>query len=301
MKAGTANVLTMNALRAAMLVGIVALTACTESFDLTLNYQTKSTPTEALVIDNAAGSVRLRRTGAGGAISGTVKIHASGFDKASQARAAAEQVEIGERINGGELVLTVEIPQAQRNKFFVVTFDLWVPDNLIVSSITDTGRVSINGLTVAEVDTTLGEVALAFTSSPAGKATVVRTSDGLVTLDSHEGDVDIATTNAPLELFSVAGNVRASTTQGDITARLVPPPGGEVFLSTTNAPIDLSVPREFGARLLAVTSAPGAVFISSDLIFRPSNSFPDQAEGTLGNGAGRVDVRTTGADIAIHR
>ena len=81
----------------------------------------------------------------------------------------------------------------------------------------------------------------------------------------------------------------------------IPPPGGEVFLATTNAPIDLSLPREFGARLLAVTSAPGAVFISSDLVFRPNASFPDQAEGTLGNGAGRVDLRTTGADISVHR
>jgi len=278
-----------------------ALSACTESFDLSLTYEPQVTPTEALVIDNVQGSVRLRRTGAGGTISGSLKIHAAGFDKVEQAKVAAQQVEIVERLNGGELVLVVQIPAEHRNKTFSVTFDLLVPDNLMVSSITDAGRVSINGLIVGEGDTSQGEVDLAFTSSRPGERTVVRTSDGLVTVDSHEGDLDIATTNAPIDLFSVAGNVRASTTQGPITGRLIPPPGGEVFLATTNSPIDLSVPREFGARLLAVTSAPGAVFVSSDLVFRPNGSFPDQAEGTLGNGAGRVDLRTTGADISVHR
>lgn len=291
------------AMRAAMLVGLclTALSACTESFDLSLTYSPQAKPTSALVIDNAAGAVRLRRTGAGGTISGTVKIRASGFDNKSQAKAAAEQVEIVEHLNGGELVLSVQIPPGSRNKIFAVTFDLLVPEDLTVSSFTDTGRVNINGLTVAEVDTTLGEVELAFTRSPIDAMTVVRTSDALVSVDSHEGDLDIATTNASVELFSVAGNVRASTTQGPITGRLVPPRGGEVFLATTNSPIDLSVPREYGARLLAVTSAPGAVFIGSDLQFRPNGSFPDQAEGTLGDGAGRLDVRTSGADISIHR
>lgn len=122
-----------------------------------------------------------------------------------------------------------------------------------------------------------------------------------MTIDSHDGDLDILTTNAPLDLFSVAGNVRATTTQGPITARVLPPNRGEVILATTNAPIDLSVPRDFGAELIAVTSAPGAVFISSNWVPTPRRSFPDQAEGTLGNGAGRVDLRTIGADIAVHR
>jgi hypothetical protein len=41
--------------------------------------------------------------------------------------------------------------------------------------------------------------------------------------------------------------------------------------------------------------------VSSDLNFRPTGSAPNQAEGVLGNGAGRVDVRTISGDIFIHR
>ncbi len=288
-------------MKAALLVlSFGMLAACTESFDLTRQFSAKDLPSDALVIDNVAGNVRLRK-GSAGAISGTVRIHAAGFDKSSQARAAAEQVAFVERIEGGELVVSVVLPEAHRNKVFAVNIDLEVPEGLVVSAFTDAGRVNIEGLLVHEIDTARGDVDLAFTGSLIDEEASIRTSDGRVTIDSHDGDLDILTTNAPLDLFSVAGNVRATTTQGPITARVLPPNRGEVILATTNAPIDLSVPRDFGAELIAVTSAPGAVFISGDLIFTPRRSFPDQAEGTLGNGAGRVDLRTIGADIAVHR
>ena len=289
-------------MKAAMLVmSFAMLAACTESFDLTRQFTAKEMPSDALIIDNLAGSVRLRKVNTGGPISGTVKIHAAGFDKSSQARAAAEQVSLVERIEGGQLVVSVVVPAAHRNKTFAVSIDLDVPADLVVSAFTDAGRVSIEGLLVDEIDTTLGDVDLRFTASLLDEEASIRTNDGRVSVDSHEGDLDILTTNAPLELFSIAGNVRASTTQFPITARVLPPERGEVILATTNAPIDVSVPRDFGAQLIAVTSAPGAVFISGDLIFTPRRSFPDQAEGTLGNGAGRVDLRTVGADISIHR
>ncbi len=287
-------------LSALSILALAALGACTESFDLTLSYQTRATPERALTIDNVQGGVRLVRGAPGTPIAGTVKIHAAGFDEKSDARLAAQEVEIAESLQGDELVLVVQIPAQHRNKTFAVTFDLSVPDNLVTSVVTDNGRVSVNGLMVAEIDTTNAEIDLAFTAAPPGATTLIRTNDGRVVAESHEGPLDVATSNAPVELFSIAGNTRVSTTQGAIVARILPPRAGEVFLATTNAPIDLGLPRDFGARLLAVTSNPGAVFIE-DLIFTPTGSFPNQAEGILGDGAGRVDVRTIAADISLHR
>lgn len=283
-----------------VILSLATLSACTESFDLSLTWQAEASPTSAFTIDNVQGSVRLRKTAPGSKISGVVKIHAAGFDKEADAKLAAEAVELRETLNGGELVVSVELPASGRNKTFTVAFDLLVPEDLVVSVITDNGRISVDGLTVAQLDTTFGEIDLAFTRAPAGGETTLRTSDGPVRADSHEGDLDVATTNANVELFSIAGNTRVLTTQGAIAARILPPRAGEVFLSTTNAPIDLGLPRDYGARLLAVTSAPGVVSVS-DLVFNPTGSFPDQAEGVLGDGAGRVDLRTTNADIFIHR
>lgn len=285
----------------ALLVVGLGGAGCTESFDLTFNYQAAQTPAVALRVDNLQGSVRLKKGAVGSAISGRVKVHAAGFDKESQAKAAAEAVEVVENMNGDELVLSVGLPASGRSKTFDVTFDLSVPENLSVAVVTDNGRVSIDGLAVTEVDTTNGPVDLVFTAAVGDDETTVRTQNGAVSVDAHEGAIDVLTTNAVIDIFDVAGDARASTTNAPITARVIPPPGGEVILSTTNAPIDLALPRDFGARLIAVTSSPGVIAISSDLRFTPTGGFPGQAEGVLGDGAGRVDVRTTLEDVFIHR
>lgn len=60
-------------MKAALLVlSFGMLAACTESFDLTRQFSAKDLPSDALVIDNVAGNVRLRK-GSAGAISGTVE------------------------------------------------------------------------------------------------------------------------------------------------------------------------------------------------------------------------------------
>lgn len=70
-----------------------------------------------------------------------------------------------ERIEGGELVVSVVLPEAHRNKVFAVNIDLEVPEGLVVSAFTDAGRVNIEGLLVHEIDTARGDVDLAFTGS----------------------------------------------------------------------------------------------------------------------------------------
>ncbi|MBL8783785.1 MAG: DUF4097 family beta strand repeat protein [Deltaproteobacteria bacterium] len=289
--------------RAAWVLGLamMCLSACTESFDLSFTWTSEVAPQRSVTVDNIDGNVRLRKGPAGSQVTGTIKVHAAGFKEKAQAEEAAKNVQIVETVESGNLVLSVAIPAEHRNKTFNLTFDLLVPENAAVSVVTDNGRVSVTGLTVGNIDTTNAPVDLAFTKAPLGVAASIRTNDGPVTADSHDGAIDVATSNAPVELFSIAGNTRVSTTNGHIQVRAIPPLAGEVFLATTNAEIDLGVPRDFGARVLAVTSAPGSVSVSSDLNFRPTGSAPNQAEGVLGNGAGRVDVRTISGDIFIHR
>ena len=104
------------------------------------------------------------------------------------------------------------------------------------------------------------------------------------------------------------GAVNALAREGGLSSTMWAGPGrtGPVSLKLGYAgdgfgyAVDLGLPREFGARLLAVTSHPGVIAVT-DLPFTPTGSFPDQAEGILGNGAGRVDLRTSGADIFVHR
>lgn len=281
-------------------LSLAGLAACTESYDLSLSWKSDAVPVGALSIDNIDGSVRLSRGAPGTQVTGIVKIRAAGFDKKEQARAAAEAVRILEAQTAAGMTLDVAIPAEHRNKTFSVTLDLSVPEGVEVSVTTDNGRLSINGLPVGELDTTNADIDLQFTKALAGKTSRLKTNNGLVTVDSHDGAIDASTSNADIRLFSINGSTRGTTTNGFIEARVFPEVGGDVFLATTNNGIALSLSPSFGAQLLAVTTEPGRITIA-DLPFSPRGSFPGQAEGVLGDGRGRVDVRTTAGDIFIGR
>ena len=291
-----------NPLRVTLVMALMlVISACTESYDLSLTYTSEGVPRGVLSIDNIDGSVRLQRGAVGSRVQGTLRIRASGFDKEAQAKQAAEGVRILETVSAGALSLAVAIPAEHRNKTFSVTLDLTVPEGTEVSVTTDNGRISVNGLPVGVLDTTSGDVDLQFTSAVGTTTSTIKTNDGLVTVDSHDGPLDASTSNADLRLFSINGSTRATTTNGFIEARIFPPEGGDIFLATTNNGIDLSLSSSFGAQLLAVTTEPGAIGIAANLRFTPRRTFPGQLEGVIGDGRGRIDVRTTVGDVFIGR
>ncbi|MCC6623591.1 MAG: hypothetical protein IT385_20200 [Deltaproteobacteria bacterium] len=268
--------------------------ACTESAEVRFDFTSQARPTRSVTIDNFEGSVKITKGQVGSAVTGRVRVVAAGFDKEAQARDAAAQVTISEAGTAEDLELVVLVPQTRGAKTFDVDMDLTVPDGVLVNVTTDHGSIAVDSLPIGTLDTTDGPITTRFTS---GEATL-RTEGFPITMESHVGDVDVRTSSAPIELISVAGNARATTTLGHVSARVTPPTGGEVFIATTASPVELITPREFGARLLAVTSGQGLVVVEG-LPFTPRASPPFQAEGTIGNGAGIIDVRTTDADIVV--
>ncbi|MFO0748537.1 MAG: hypothetical protein U1F43_23155 [Myxococcota bacterium] len=274
---------------------VLGLGACTESASISFDFTSQAKPTVNLSVDNISGSVRLTKGAAGSAVTGRVHVTASGFDTKGQAKDAALDVRIREEGTAQDLALVVDAPRVGSSKIFDVDLDLAVPDGVAVNVRSDNGSIRVEGLPVIKLDTTSGEIEMRFTSGPAAAVT----NDFPIVIESHQGDLDVRTSNAPMDLISIAGNVNARTTNGAIEARITPPADGEVFLATTNAPVQLTLPTTYGARLLAVTSGAGSVFVRG-LPFTPSGSFPGQAEGIIGNGAGIVDVRTNDADIEIN-
>ena len=242
---------------------LVLASACTESYNLSASWQSSGIPTTALSIDNIDGNVRLSRGAAGAPVSGTLRIRASGFDKESQAKDAAQRVQVLERIENGVMQLDVAIPAEHRNKTFNVSLDLSVPPGVEVSVMTDNGRVSVNGLPVDEIDTTYGEIDLQFTTAIAGRTSVVKTNNGAVTVDSHDGPLDASTSNGNMRLFSVNGSTRGTTTNGYIEARIFPEDRGNIFLATSNGDVTLAIAPGFGAQVVAVTTSPTKVAVRS--------------------------------------
>jgi hypothetical protein len=272
----------------------LATAACTESASVSFNFTSSTVPTNVLSVVNVEGPVRLVSGPPGTAIEGTVRVLASGFKESRDAENAARQVVVSEIGQADNLSLEVRIP-IEYNRFrFTTSLDLRVPEDVFVTVRTDNGRVTIERLAVDLVETSRADVAMVFTAGDA----VVRTSDAPVVIESHEGSVDVRTSNAPVELISIFGDARALTTNGFVSARVTPFADGELLLSTTNADVDLIIPRDFGAQVLAVTSDTGVVAVQN-LPFRPTASPPWQAEGIIGNGLGLIDIRTTIGDIVI--
>lgn len=271
--------------------------ACTESATATFVFTSEATPTGIVSFNNISGSVHLTRGPAGGSITGTVRVTASGFDSKGQARAAADDVRLVENGTPAELVIDVTVPREARGKVFDVDLELQVPDDVRVEVATDNGSIRVENLAVTVLDTTNGPIDMRFTS---GNALAV-TNNGTVVVEGHQGDLDVRTTNAPIDLISIQGNLAASTVNARIDARVTPnPSNGDVRLATTGGPIQVTIPRATNGRLTGTTTAPGLVFIEQTLDYARDTFGPGFESGFLGSGQGvLIDARTTVSDIVI--
>ena len=279
---------------AGLLAAAALATGCTYTVDETYTFQSAAAPVGDLTVTTFNGSIVLTRDNAATRVHGTITVRASGYDSRAQAVEATRRVTLFESGDAAHLDLTVLPPSGTSRDRFGADLDLFVPPDVRVTALTNDGAILVDGLRTARLETDRGQIELRFTRG----ATEIRTADAPVIVDSHDGALNVATRNAPIDLFSVVGDLQARTTNGFITCRALPPYGAELVLSTTNAGVDLTLPFDFGAELVATTTA-GNIYVEG-LDFYATYDAPGQLEGELYDGAGLVDVRTTAADIAIH-
>lgn len=127
----------------------------------------------------------------------------------------------------------------------------------------------------------------------------IQTANGAVTVRQVTGHIVAETTAQPIEVIDVTGNVQAQTQDADITLQVVPPADGFVTAETTNGNIDLAIPVNIGAEL-RLDAREGT--ISADLGgFSVTNlSVNSQLlTGTLNEGGGRIEARTTAGEIVF--
>lgn len=280
------------------IVAMTALlaTACTHSARDRFVFESVAEPTGKLFIETFDGAVNVEVDPGARRIRGVVEVLAAGFDDSGQARQAASEVRLVESGPPQDLSLTVDLPPtSRRTERFEVNLNLTVPIGVTVSVVTDNAPIRVVALPVLALETTRGSVELVDTEGLAR----IRTDNGHITVDGHTGEIDAVTLNAPVDLYGVIGNVDVVTANGPVTARVLPPRGGEVRLATTNGVIDVAVPFDFGAQLFATTSA--APITIDGLDFYPTYEGPDQLQGELFDGFGRMDLRTTNAPISVHR
>mgnify|MGYP001275664825 FL=1 len=119
------------------------------------------------------------------------------------------------------------------------------------------------------------------------------TTNGEIRVENLDGELILHTTNGDVE--ADGGAIRLldmQTTNGDLRvegARIE----GDWKLSTTNGEVELSLPKQSDARLMASTD------IGSIEVDPPFASEGTTAKGTVGNGTHLIEVSTTIGDIIV--
>ena len=126
----------------------------------------------------------------------------------------------------------------------------------------------------------------------------IRTTNGAVKIEEVFGNILARTTNGAVNLENVNGNAIAKTTNGSVKASFIKfQKHNEIELRSTNGRIYLELPENTSARLSARTTNGK---ISTDFPVNVLGGLSSRKiEGTIGNGNGKIDLRTTNGSITI--
>lgn len=109
--------------------------------------------------------------------------------------------------------------------------------------------------------------------------------------------VDATQVNGNVIVEDIVGFVTVSAENGSIDATATLPPGGAIMLSTVNGDIDLGIPASTSAELSALVEFGAITWDHLDL--RNTVSTSRSLTGTLGDGAGLIDLDTRNGNIHV--
>lgn len=124
------------------------------------------------------------------------------------------------------------------------------------------------------------------------------TQNGGVSAEDVEGNLDFQAMNGGIRVDNVAGDVRGETTNGGISASLSGSSwrGKGLDLQTTNGGINLTIPREYNARLETGTTNGG---MRIDFPVTVQGRIGKRIHTQLGTGGPLVRVITTNGGVRI--
>lgn len=178
-----------------------------------------------------------------------------------------------------------------------VSFTVQLPAGVQVEAMTGNGDIAINGGgNRVNAKTGNGKVLISDTD---GRVTA-NTGNGEIIVDKVRGEVKASTGNGNVSVSTSTGPVNASTGNGDITVSMDRVErAAEMQFSTGNGEITLAVPEDFGAELDAST---GSGRVTTQLPMRIQGRIdPRHIRGTLGDGGGRLSLRSGNGDIEVRR
>lgn len=187
----------------------------------------------------------------------------------------ADRIDYDARQFGNSIQVTASRNGSRFGQSPVADIEITAPSNAVLVLVTQNGALEVRNFT-AGAD--------------------LRTSNGRITVEGMSGSLEADTSNGPIEVSGHTGSAMLETSNGRITysGRLVA--GSENEMRTSNGSVSVDLDGEPGIELDASTSN-GSV--STDFPITIGSSGDNHLEGTIGDGAARLIIRTSNGSIAV--
>jgi DUF4097 and DUF4098 domain-containing protein YvlB len=249
-----------------------------EHYETTVQLSASMAGLEQIKIDTSFGSVKI--TGADDATecnaTATINGQAPTVDEARQ---LAEQTKITFSTEGKVLVFKVEKPNVSGNRSIGVSYDVTVPARTGIKCETSFGAVELKNIT-GDID--------------------AKTSFGKINAENITGRLQLDTSYGEVYCKGITtGDFRANTSFGkmDIAFSAACPADIRARIDTSFGEVIVDMPSNFAGDVAVETSFGS---IKTDLPITVKGDFGrDRLNGTIGQGKGKMDIKTSFGSIKI--
>lgn len=142
-----------------------------------------------------------------------------------------------------------------------------------------------------EARTSDGDISL---GTVVGPRIALRTSDGDIDTESLEAEsIEAGTSDGHLSLGTVSGELRATTSSGDISVTLLDP--AETFLKSSDGDITIEFPEDFSSDVYAKAERVRLNFEFNGEVRK------NEADGRIGNGGPLLEARSSDGTITLRK
>ena len=197
-----------------------------------------------------------------------------------EAQQLAEEVKVTLERSADALTVKIDKPTTSSGESISVNLDIMVPRSCNLDLTTHNGPIQ--------------------TSDISGEATC-ESHNGPITGERMSGDLRLTTHNGAIVAGNVSGNLQAETHNGRVKASYAEqaPSAPNVSITTHNGEIRFTPPKDFSASV-TISVHNGAV--STDLPLTVVGEVTRQRmNGTIGNGEGRLELKSHNGSIKIQK
>ncbi|MHC4553271.1 MAG: DUF4097 family beta strand repeat-containing protein [Planctomycetota bacterium] len=216
---------------------------------------------------------------------------------AEEAQLLAEATSIELEQTPDGLKTVINRPKKKNRESLSVKLDVRVPSQTALSLRTSNGAITINSMQKnVNATTSNGRIEV---SNVTGNVTA-NTSNGRIDIRQSDAEkFDLHTSNGKICCEAIAGNIQASTSNGAIHIKY----GSEakqdtnINLHTSNGSITVNTPDNYSAKVDASTSNSK---IHCNIPITVKGSLGKHIKGTIGSGEGQLTLKTSNGSITIN-